>query len=425
MGQLLLFIGQGFTMVYASIYFVNELGFSATQVGLALGSSGLSGILGRFWAGSAIDSPKIGRRNILFLSTIIAAIACCCLAFATTFALLIAGNLLMGMGLSMFWPATMAVTTDLTTDHNRTEAFAIARLADNVGLGLGAFLAGQYMTISGNYQALFLGKGVAYLGCGIVVYWAIAETLHTQLSLPSTSLDPTTNIFSDRINTTQALESPLSDTALQKWGQVMQDSPFLMYIFATIFVTTYTAQLSSTLPLYLANFIPNGNTTTGFSSQWISYFFVWHALLKIVLQLPVTRWVKRFTEVNVLVSALGCWMTSFGCIWLTGTNLPINGLGLVVLILLAFTLVGAGEMLYGPTSSGMVGQMAPAHLRGIYFSLDSQCWALGYMIGPAIGGWALDHPDLLGTNVWLIFAISVTVAIALIHHLQRLRVVSV
>ena len=163
----------------------------------------------------------------------------------------------------------------------------------------------------------------------------------------------------------------------------------------------------------------------GFSSQWISYFFVWHSLLKIVLQLPVTRWVKRFTDANVLVSALGCWMTSFGCIWLAGTDLPINGLGLVVLMFLAFTLVGIGEMLYGPTSSGVVGQMAPANLRGIYFALNSQCWALGYMIGPALGGWALEHPGVLGTNVWLVFAISVTVAIALIHHLQRLRVVSV
>ena len=43
-GQLLLFIGQGFTLVYTSIYFVNQLGFSPTQVGLALSSGGVSGI---------------------------------------------------------------------------------------------------------------------------------------------------------------------------------------------------------------------------------------------------------------------------------------------------------------------------------------------------------------------------------------------
>ena len=68
--------------------------------------------------------------------------------------------------------------------------------------------------------------------------------------------------------------------------------------------------------------------------------------------------------------------------------------------------------------------MAPANLRGIYFSLDSQCWALGYLIGPALGGWALDHPDPLGDNVWLMFAISVVGAIALINYVQKSRSVS-
>ena len=407
--QLLLFIGQGFTMVYASIYFVNELGFSATQVGLALGSSGLSGIVGRFWAGSAIDSPQIGRRNILFISTIIAAIACCCLAFAQTFSLLVAGNLLLGIGLSLFWPATMAITTDLTTAQNRTEAFALTRLADNVGLGLGAFLAGQYMAISGNYQVLFLGKGAAYLICGIVVYFAIAETLQI----------PVIQRSNDTESKTTVPEPAIPETGLQKWLQVFRDRPFILYIFANILVTTYTAQLSSTLPLYLANFIPGGNTSTGFSEQWISYFFVWHSALKILMQLPVTRWLKQFIPANVLVTALGYWMIGFGCIGLVRQTVPLNAIGVAVIILTAFTLIGVGEMLYGPTASGIVGQIAPVHLRGVYFSLDSQCWGLGYMVGPALGGWALDHHEGLGSNIWFIFALSVVVAIALIQQLKQ------
>ncbi|NEP47059.1 MAG: MFS transporter, partial [Okeania sp. SIO2H7] len=229
----------------------------------------------------------------------------------------------------------------------------------------------------------------------------------------------------DKIDTTAPESSPPgSETGLQKWLQAFRDQPFIFYILANLFVTTYTAQLSSTLPLYLANFIPGGNTATGFSEQWISYFFVWHSLFKILLQLPITRWVKQFTPSNVLIAALGCWMISFGVIWLTKQSLPISAIGIAALILMAFTLVGIGEMLYGPTASGTVGQMAPPHLRGIYFSLDSQCWALGYMIGPALGGWALDHPNVLGANIWLVFAISVVAAIALTQQLKQHRIVS-
>lgn len=94
-GQLMLFIGQGFTLVYASIYFVNELGFSPTQVGLAQSSIGVSGLIGRFFAGNALNSPQLGRRGTLLLSAVIAALGSFLLASAHTFTVLVAGNLLL------------------------------------------------------------------------------------------------------------------------------------------------------------------------------------------------------------------------------------------------------------------------------------------------------------------------------------------
>ena len=261
-GQLLLFIGQGFTLVYASIYFVNQLGFSPTQVGLALSSGGISGTLGRFWAGNAIDSERLGRRGTLLLAAVISALACFCLAFTRTFPSLIAGNLLLGLGISLYWPATLAVTTDLTTTDDRTEAFAVTRLVDNLGLGLGALLAGQYIAMSGSYRALFISKGVAYLLFSIVIYVAIAETREQRIE---------------------------PRNRLKDWWQALSDRTLITYLIANVFFTIYAAQLSSTLPLYLVNFVPGGNTQTGFSEQWISYFFVWHALLKILFQLPPRR----------------------------------------------------------------------------------------------------------------------------------------
>lgn len=378
-GQLLLFIGQGFTLVYTSIYFVNQLGFSPAQVGLALSSAGLSGTVGRFWAGNALDAPSLGRRGTLLLAAAIAAAACFCLAFADTFALLVVGNLLLGLGLSLYWPATLALTTDLTTTANRAEAFALTRLADNLGLGLGAVLAGQYIALSGSYRTLFLAKGVAYLVFGGVIYGAIAETRQPQ---------------------------PNPQPLAQNWWQALSDRPFLTYLIANLFFTTYTAQLNSTLPLYLANFVPGGNTQTGFSEQQISYFFGWHALLKIVLQLPITRGVKSMNSITVMQGALVLWTSGFLFVWVTGmvsTNPLIPALA-------AFSLIALAEISYAPAATTLVGEMAPAHLRGIYFSLESECWAIGFLIGPAVGGWALDYPTTIGSNIWLAFVMGAAIA---------------
>ncbi|MDY6940497.1 MAG: MFS transporter [Cyanobacteriota bacterium] len=387
-GQLLLFIGQGFTLVYASIYFVNELGFSPTQVGLALSSSGLSGVLGRFVAGNIIDSAWFGRRGTLLLSAVVTALACFVLAFTDTFELLVSGNLLLGLGLSLYWPATLAVTTDLTTTDDRTEAFAVTRLVDNLGLGLGALLAGQYIALSGSYRALFLGKGVTYLLFGIVIYITIAETRQPQTQ---------------------------PRNLRQDWWQALSDGYLVTFLIANLFFTTYSAQLSSTLPLYLANFVPGGNGDTGFSQTWISYFFGGHALLKILLQLPVTRKVKPLNHITVLLIALLTWCGGFVLIWATGTisvDAWIFAVG-------AFSAIAMAEILYSPIAVAVVGEMAPVRLRGIYFALESECWAIGFTIGPTLGGWALDRPEALGSKFWLILLASTAIAATILLGLQE------
>ncbi|MFE4108000.1 MFS transporter [Almyronema epifaneia] len=387
-GQLLLFIGQGFTLVYAAIYFVNTLGFSPTQVGLALGSGGISGTLGRFWAGNAIDSPRFGRRVTLLVAAAIAALGSFCLAFASTFALLVAGNLLLGLGISLYWPATLAVTTDLTPAAHLTEAMALTRLADNLGLGLGAFIAGQYIAWGGDYPVLFICKGLAYLVFALVIFGAIAET-HPR--------------------------HPPSPHLWQNWAAALRDRCFITYLLANLFFTTYAAQLSSTLPLYLANFLPGGNTETGFSEQVISYFFVWHALLKIGLQLPITRWLRAVPQVNILLGSLGLWSISFCFIWLAGV-VSVNSLGVV---LVAFASVAFAEILYAPSASALVGNLAPERLRGVYFSLESECWAIGFLVGPAVGGWALDQPNQIGLNFWLMLVGSAAIAGGLLLRLRQ------
>ena len=374
-GQLLLYLGQGFTLVYASIYFVNTLGFSPTQVGLALGSSGIAGIFGRFWAGSAIDSDRWGRRGTLLLAAVLTALGCFVLAYAATFPLLIGGNLLLGLGISLYWPANLAVTTDLTTRDNRTEAFALTRLVDNLGLGLGALLAGQYMAMSGSYSLLFIIKGITYLLFAGVIYGAIAET-HQSTDVAPTDVQP---------------------SAWDGWGVAVRDRTFLTYLMGNLIFTLYAAQHTSTLPLYLSNLVPGGNTATGFSEQWISYFFVWHALIKIVCQLPITRAVKGINYVTLLLVALGLWSGGFMLIWgagvTLGSALPFAGL--------AFTLIALAEVIYSPAGVSLVGEMAPENLRGVYFAMESQCWGLGFIIGPAVGGWVLDQPSL-ATHLWVL-----------------------
>jgi MFS family permease len=74
---------------------------------------------------------------------------------------------------------------------------------------------------------------------------------------------------------------------------------------------------------------------------------------------------------------------------------------------------------YTPSASALVADLAPANLRGVYLSVNSLCWAMGYAIGPPLGGWAMDGSQGLANGFWLGLAASVTVAIGILGVLDK------
>jgi len=384
-GRLLSQLGNGFTLFYAPIFFVNQVGLSATAVGIGLGSGSISGVVGRFLGGSAADSPRWGRRKTLLWSAAISALADVALASAVNLPTFILGNLLMGLGIGLYWPATEAVVADLTSDHQRNEAFALVRLADSLGLSLGIVLGGALIELTGQYRALFVIDGLTYLLFFAIIYGAIAETLNPQTSH------------------TQILAG---------WRTALGDRVLLIYALVNVLFTTYLAQVQSSLPLYFANFAGAG---TGFSTARISGLFTGHVILTALFQLPVARCLNRLRRTQALgISAL-LWGVGFCLVFATGT---FSGQTLLWAAA-ALAVLAIATVTYLPSASAFVVDIAPESLRGVYLSVNSQCWAIGYFIGPPIGGWALDQTPLVANGIWLVLALSVLALVGILVGLER------
>lgn len=388
-GRFLTEVGTGFTLFYAPIFFVNHLGFSATSVGLALGSASISGVLGRILGGSFSDSPQWGRRRTLLLSSAIASVASLVLATTINFPTLVIGNLLSGLGQGLYWPPNEAVVADLTLPEQRGEAFAITRLADNLGMGMGIVLGGALIGTTGAYRALFIIDAISFVVFFAVVYFAIKESYRPQA------------------NKSSSFRS-------QGWVTALSDRRLLIYLVINIIFTTYVSQLHSTLPLYLKNFVPVENGR--FTESSISAIFAWHLALAIVCQLPVARILRRFTHAQALMVSALVWALGFISVWVTG----FISSGQVVWVVLSLGLFAIAIVSYTPSASSLVTDLAPESQRGVYFSLNSLCWAAGYFIGPPLGGWALDQSPLVADTFWLSLACSVVVTIAILQYLHRM-----
>jgi len=385
-GRLLSQTGSGFTLFYAPIFFVNQVGLSATQVGVGLGSASISGVVGRLLGGSFADSPFWGRRRTLLLSAIVSAIASIVLAISHDFLVFVAGNLLMGLGMGLYWPANEAMVADLTTPAQRNEAFALTRLSDSLGLGLGVVLGGLLVGTTGAYRALFIVDAISFVVLFAVVYWAIAES-----------------------------HKPTGDhKAVRDWQQALRDRRLLTYAVANVLFTTYLMQINSTMPLYFTNFL--SNLPTGFSPPTLSALFTWHMVVAVVCQLPVVRVLNRFSRAQGLILSAVLWGVGFVLVWVTGVVSSHH----LLWAILALGVLALATVTYMPSASSITVEMAPESLRGVYLAVNSQCWAIGAFIGPPLGGWALDQPTPVAHGLWIGLAISVGITILVLQRLDRM-----
>ncbi|HEY9908512.1 MAG TPA: MFS transporter [Thermosynechococcaceae cyanobacterium] len=387
-GRLLSQTGSGFTLFYAPIFFVNQVGLSATQVGLGLGSAAVSGVGGRVMGGSFSDSPTWGRKRTLLLSAAISAIASFVLAAAHNFPMFVAGNLLMGLGIGLFWPASEAMIADLTTPIERNEAFALNRLCDSLGLGLGVVLGGAVISLTPAYWLLFVIDGISFLVLLAVVHWALAETY----------------------------KPGASQAAIAGWGEALRDRRLLTFSLVNVLFTTYIIQLNSTMPLYFTNFVWVSETSKGFSPIVLSALFTGHLVLMGVVQLPVARWLNRVSRVRALELSVLLWSLGFGLVWVTGVT---RG-GAIVWASLVMVLLSLATVTYLPAASSIVVDLAPVSLRGVYLAVNSQCWAIGQLIGPPLGGWALDNSPTAAHAFWLGLALSGGAALWILRVLGRM-----
>ncbi|MEO0685042.1 MAG: MFS transporter, partial [Cyanobacteria bacterium J06649_11] len=298
-GRLLNEVGTGFTLFYAPIFFVNQIGLSAATVGIAVGSvHSISGVVGRILGGYGADSPFWGRRRTLLLSAAISAIGSLVLAATNNFVTLVVGNLINGLGIGLYWPATEAVVSDLTNNENSREAFAITRFADNVGLGLGIILAGVLVAKTASYRLLFVIDGVTFIVFFAVIFAAIKRTS-----------PETTNVVSD--STPQQAAS---------WLVALRDKRLLIFVAVNIIFTTYISQLHSTLPVYFTKFIQVSEVNIGFVETTISALFSFHLIVAIIAQLPVARLMKRLSHSRALSISALLWGVGFICIWVTSIS---------------------------------------------------------------------------------------------------------
>jgi MFS family permease len=371
-------------LFYMPIVFVNYAHLAATQVGLAIGFGSIAGFSGNFLGGAMTDSRQFGRRGTIIASIVLSIAAAVVIAFAQTFPALLAANILFGVGTGLYWTAADAAVMDSTTPENRQSAFSVLGLFDNLGFGTGTLAGGWLLKQLQPENRLFGMAGVVF---GLMLL-----------------------LFTIGMQETRNEEEPAID-GLTGWKTAVSDTQLITYLLVNTLFITYIALVNSNLPLYLINDqqLPESTVSKLFTFGYVG--------LGALLQIPAIRLIAGFSHLKSLMISIVVWGLGFITVALWH---PIDGN--LIAALGAFTIFAIATVIYKPTSATWIAELAPSNLRGAYTAIAYQCWAIGYFIGPILGGWALDQPVAVTHLFWLAVGLSTGLGVLVLQLLRQQEV---
>ncbi|MEW6733583.1 MAG: MFS transporter [Acidobacteriota bacterium] len=370
-------INRAGTMVlpYMIIYLTTGLKFSIRQAGLIITLYGIGALFTAPLAGKLSDwiGPiRVMKYSLFFSGTILLIFP-----LAQSFPAVIGLTLIFAITNEAFRPASLAATTELVASEQRKSAFALTRLAVNIGMSIGPAIGGILTTIS--FKALFLVDASTSLLAGLVILLA-----GWQMRPASTS----------------AIVYDSEKQQLHRRVSVLTDRNLLLFLLAMIPVEMVFFQHQTTVPLFW-------DKDLHISPAWFGVLFSVNTILIIFLELPLNAAMADWPHRRAL--ALGALLVGLGF----GGMFFANGLFTVAVTVVIWTF---GEMILLPTSAAYVADIAPAERRGEYMGLFTMSFSLAFTLSPWLG--TEVYQRLGARTLWLATLLCGVVSTIMIRSLK-------
>ena len=355
-GGLANMFGNGVVGPFLIIYLHNVRGISLGVAGLIVAANSAAGLVTGFVGGALSD--RIGPRAVLSGALLVMAVAFGLFPLIREPWHAFALNLLAGAGSGCFWPSQSTLLSSLTPPARRHSAFAQQRMTMNLGIALGGLVAGAIARTDEpqTFTVLFLLNAATFL------------------------------LFVGVLRLVPAPRHRDADGEPGRYADVIRHGVFAAYIaLNVIFIGAGIAVMSELLPPFAKN-------TADVSEPAIGVLWFVFAGVVAVAQLPVVKLVEGTRRMRGLALMGAVWAATFlavmaGGAWSTGTTAAL-------IFGIAVGVFAFAECLHGAIYAPLVADLAEPRLLGRYMAFSSFSWQLGWLAGPAAGGFALEYEPL-------------------------------
>ncbi|QJF17219.1 multidrug efflux MFS transporter MdtH [Phytobacter diazotrophicus] len=351
----------GFFVVFPliSIRFVDQLGWAALMVGIALGlRQFVQQGLGVF--GGAI-ADRFGAKPLIVTGMLMRAAGFATMGIAHEPWLLWCSCILSGLGGTLFDPPRTALVVKLIRPSQRGRFFSLLMMQDSAGAVIGA-LIGSWLLQYDFRLVCIVGAAVFVLCAGFNGWLLPAWKLST-------------------------VKTPVREGL----GRVLRDKRFVTYVLTLTGYYMLAVQVMLMLPIMV-------NDIAG-SPAAVKWMYAIEASLSLTLLYPIARWSeKRFRLEHRLMA---------GLLFMSFSLLPI---GLVNSLQQLFTLICTfyiGSIIAEPACETLSAALADSRARGSYMGFSRLGLAFGGALGYAGGGWLFDVGKALSqpTLPWMMLAL--------------------
>lgn len=375
--SLVVFVNRSGSMVlfFLSLYFTRELQLPVAMAGKLISIYGIGSLFGSFLGGELSD--KFGAVRIQLLSLVTTAIGFILLSAMHTIFHIAVILFFLAIFSESFRPANATAIAENCPPLLRPRAFALNRLAINLGVSIGPAVGG--LMASRDYQYLFWIDGLTCLAAAMLLIFYFRK-------FP---------VFSATHN---------SIKQVQKKNRIREDRIFLRILLLVFACGLIFVQLFNTWPIYLREIY-------GIEEKFIGLMLTLNALLVVIFEMPLVHKIQKYDHLKMI--ALGSLLLGLGF-----ALLPLS----TMTVFAAFTVMiwSVGEMLVFPLLTSYIANRADDAARGKYLGLYNLSFSLAMFIGPAAGAGLYDQVS--PTVLWIFCGITGIITFFGFHLIRHIRV---
>lgn len=372
------------------IYVGGKLDMPLSTVAALISINAGTGLFASFLAGTLTD--RIGRKAVMVFSLMANGAAYFFLMRAETYPQFVMLMVLVGLSNPLYQVGADAMLADMIPSEQRTDAYAINRIAHNAAFALGPAVGGFLAATS--YNLAFYGAAAGFITHGLLMLFFARETLHSAQREEQAQ------------DVEQAQVSREAASGQDGYLRIFKDKAYMAFVLLMATGLIAPTMLWILMPIY-------AKTNYGLSEALYGWIPTTNAIMCVFIQYSVTQVTRNHktlpvTAAGMLIYALGvgsvALMTGFWGFWLS-------------MVIITF-----GELTIVPTASKYVADVAPAKIRGRYMSIYWFGWGLARTFSPLFGGFLND--SISPQAIWiggLLIGLTSAFGLIILHSISQAR----